>query len=564
MKRILVVLLMAALFVSNLFGQTPSKLLTTIGLEFPHGFHPFAGGNGVFFNAYHPAHGFQLYHLKDDHLTQCTDFKQEVTKKEDPEGLQGALTSNYVMFNSQLYFFATGKGITKGIYSYNWDKTKLVYACEAMSNGYLQAGLNWLATEVQVLESDTLRVEYLQIDKYLKVKRLPVDQNLLCSDLVQQVGGTSYAVRNGQLGVLEPSQTMVKFKALKYEKVELYHVHNLVSLPDGILFMCNNKEGDPIIGSVKNYDEFFTYCFPDRRLGEQFILKATQKKDEAYFVLHGKDTSTFYFAKVHEIPLEIDDVPNGSEINGYTNLMEQQIFSFANRTESDIYQINNKKLIRHEIKYITNPTSVTKLNGELLYQAKENGRLNLYTSEPLLPPKVSDQSFTIFDFYQNGRDIGHVEAKSLNERSRLRYYIVGGNPENVFRIDAYSGNIAVNNEQFLRSSGYNLYTLEIEVQEKRKGSSFAKVYLSVKGGKVFSHRNLRETLMFFPDFSRPNTLTTTRLPDGEAVYVYDTKFNMIDLLFVKDSTIVLPSYPAGMYIINVRNKENLYQKIELQ
>ena len=72
------------------------------------------------------------------------------------------------------------------------------------------------------------------------------------------------------------------------------------------------------------------------------------------------------------------------------------------------------------------------------------------------------------------------------------------------------------------------------------------------------------TLMFFPDFSKANTLTTTKLPDGETVLVYDIKFNMVDLLFVENGAIKLPSYPPGLYILNVRNKENLYQKIELQ
>ena len=117
----------------------------------------------------------------------------------------------------------------------------------------------------------------------------------------------------------------------------------------------------------------------------------------------------------------------------------------------------------------------------------------------------------------------------------------------------------------LRRNSKPSYTvIRVEVSERNKGSSVATVNFTVNEGRPFNHTNLRETLMFFPDFSRPNTLTSTKLPDGETVLVYDINFNMVDLLFVENGVIKLPSYPPGMYILNVRNKENLYQKIELQ
>ena len=70
--------------------------------------------------------------------------------------------------------------------------------------------------------------------------------------------------------------------------------------------------------------------------------------------------------------------------------------------------------------------------------------------------------------------------------------------------------------------------------------------------------------MFFPDFNRANTLTTSRIPDKQDVFVYDMNFNMVDILKVDQGVLSLGNYRPGKYILNVRNTENLYQKIELQ
>ncbi len=160
--------------------------------------------------------------------------------------------------------------------------------------------------------------------------------------------------------------------------------------------------------------------------------------------------------------------------------------------------------------------------------------------------------------------VGMVNAKSQNKRGRLRYRIISGNDGDVFQINASSGVIRIDNARNLRKNKSGSFKIRVQVSEKNKGSSIATVSFKVNEGKPFSHSNLLETLMFFPDFSKANTLTTTKLPDGETVLVYDIKFNMVDLLFIENGAIKLPSYPPGLYILNVRNKENLYQKIELQ
>jgi hypothetical protein len=198
-----------------------------------------------------------------------------------------------------------------------------------------------------------------------------------------------------------------------------------------------------------------------------------------------------------------------------------------------------------------------------VYLATENGHDYVYTSAPLLPPRVRDTSFVVFDFWPNGRRIGQIKATSLSRKGSLRYYVASGNPQSAFTIDELTGDLKVNNEKYLYTSGKEAYDLVVQVKEKRKGSSYAKVHLTVQHETKFDATDLRETLMFFPDFGRANTLNSRQVANGVPVYVYDVNFKMVDVITVENGRLVLGEYPAGLYILNVRNNENLYQKIEL-
>ncbi|MFT5725842.1 MAG: hypothetical protein ACI9JN_002972, partial [Bacteroidia bacterium] len=173
------------------FSQSATRLWQTTGLTFPHGFTPFEADNSIFFNAFHPSKGFQLFQLKDDRLIQVSSFKQALEKKEDPETMQGGQTSHYVWFNNQLYFFAAGKGMKSGLYSYSFGKPKLIYACLSMSNGYLQG--KTLATQVIVEKSDSTEFHHIIIDSYLKVRRYKLEQINICSEMVIS-NGKNYGV----------------------------------------------------------------------------------------------------------------------------------------------------------------------------------------------------------------------------------------------------------------------------------------------------------------------------------------------------------------------------------
>ncbi|MFT7591555.1 MAG: hypothetical protein ACI9UJ_001478, partial [bacterium] len=516
----------------------------------------------IFFNAFHPNKGFQLFQLKGDRLIQVSSFKQKLEKKEEPENIQGAQTSHYAWFNNQLYFFAAGKGTTSGLYSYSFGKPRLVYACQSMSDGYLQG--KTLATQVRVSDADTIAFHHIIIDTYLKIRRYKLDQINICSDVAVS-NGKNYGVLNGVLGELIVSDQRVDFYAVTFNGKTLEYIRSLRSLKDGLIFMGYDANA-PHIGSIDRSGSVASYGYPDRLMGAD--LHCQPKNNETalagYFVLHNQDITTLMEIKLGKTPTAIGDLPEQMDITGSTYLKKQTVLSLFNGFESNLYQVNGSELVKQEIRYIDHPNYVTQLNGNLVYVAKENNQPYVFTSNPLLPPKVETSNFTIFDFWPRGRVIGMVNAESQNKRGRLRYKIISGNDGDVFRVDGSSGVLSIDNARNLKKSKKGSYSVRVMVSEKHKGSSIATVNFTVNQGKPFSHTNLRETLMFFPDFSKANTLTTTRLPDGETVLVYDLNFNMVDVLFIKNSAIKLPSYPPGLYILNVRNKENLYQKIELQ
>ncbi len=544
------------------FGQSATRLWQTSGLTFPHGFHPFEADKSVFFNALHPNKGYQLYQLKGDRLIQVSSFKQKLEKKEDPELIQGAQTSHYAWFNNQLYFFAAGKGVKSGLYSYSFGKPKLIYNCTSMSNGYLQG--KTLSTQVRVAAGDSFQLHHIIIDNYLKVRRYKLDQINICSDLVIS-NGKNYGVIDGVIGEVVVSEQSVDFYAVSNGDYSLNHIQSLRAIKSGLVFI-GYEDGTPHVSALDRNGKILDYDYPGNRIGNQLHCEPSNDESAlgAYFVLHNDDATTLMEIKIGKKPRLIEDLSEGMDITGSTLLKKQMVLSIANGFESNLYQINGASLVKQEIRYIDHPNYVTQLNGTLAYVAKENNHAYLFASNPLLPPKVESSTFSIFNFWQKGREVGMVNAKSQNKRGRLRYRIISGNDGDVFKIDASTGVIRIDNARNLRKNKSGSYKVRVQVSEKNKGSSIATVSFTVNEGRPFNHSNLRETLMFFPDFSKANTLTTTKLPDGETVLVYDIKFKMVDLLFVENSAIKLPSYPPGLYILNVRNKENLYQKIELQ
>ena len=481
-------------------AQSATRLWQTSGLTFPHGFHPFEADNSIFFNAFHPNKGYQLFQLKGDRLIQVSSFKQKLEKKEEPEQLQGAQTSHYTWFNNQLYFFAAGKGVQSGLYSYSFGKPKLIYACENMSNGYLHG--KTLSTQVRVKSADSSQLHHIIIDTYLKVRRYKLDQVNICSDLIMS-NGKNYGVIDGVLGEIVVSEKSVDFYAVSSESYNLTNVSSLKSLKKGLVFIGYDKDV-PHVASLNHNGEIKIYGYPKRLIGQKLICEPAQGESalSAYFVLHNDKITTLMEMRIGKTPEAIEDLSENMEITGSTLLKKQLVLSIANGYESDLYQINGKSLVKQKIRYIDHPNHVTQLNGTLAYTARENNQVYIFSSNPLLPPKVETSNFTIFNFWQKGREVGMVNAKSQNKRGRLRYKIISGNDGDVFSIGSSTGVIRINNTRNLRKNTSGSYSVRVQVSEKNKGSSVATVNFTVNEGRPFNHSNLRETLMFFPTFHR--------------------------------------------------------------
>lgn len=547
----------------SLYGQRASRVLQASGLSFPHGFNAISTPNHIYFNALHPNAGFQLFEMKDERITQVTSFKQKLKKKDEPEDFQGAQTSNYAWFNNRLYFFATGKGVESGIYTYDQSKVRLVIACKAMSNGFANQQNEKLITQVAVANHDSLQYFHISIDPHFKVNRMKVKSNTLCTEL-KWFNGQLYGTLHGVIGALESKANMMVFSPIKFGGQPLDYVTGLTATDRNLCFLAQRKYG-PVLGYVNKTGENKLYILPGKRPGSGVFANGDpeQRIRKVYFMIHNNDSTHMMEWDGMSQPVVYTTLDSEVEITGSTWAFGQQIFSLSNGLHANLFQVNGKHLLEQNVRYISNPNYVTSNTENLVYLASEMNREYLYTSIPLVPPLVGNSSFTVFNFWPNHRKVGQVMAESV-DGGRLRYKIVSGNEGEAFKIDEFSGEMRVNNKNHINSSGNNIYHIGVEVSEKRKGSSIANVDVLVKYARPFSRTGLRETLLFFPDFSKANTLTTTKLPDGETVMVYDLQFNMVDILMVENGEIVLGSYTPGMYLLNVRNKENLYQKIELQ
>lgn len=555
MKKSLGLIFLLALS-QYVFAQKATRLWQTSGMSFPNGFHAFEVEGKLYFNALHPANGFQLYELEGEKLKQVTSFKQELGKKDEPEGLQGAQTSNYAWFENNLFFFALGKGMTSGIYRYDGKFVSLVIPAVQMSNNFVVSDRK-LTTHIGQQSGDTVAYYQIAINATHQVRKMDLMMHNLCTEL-GSYGDYLFGVLDGGLVKLKSNQNQVRAITATYFNEQPVYVSNLTRSSE-YLWMYTYADGVARLMTIGKYGANYM-DFEGCHFGEGFHWLGKS----GYFLTHDADKTQLVEVFSENEKKILFDLPQMTFIDGLVKVRDQVVLSMNREGNSNLVQINGEELIEQEIKYIYDPRCLATDNENLIYLAKEMNTEYLYTSEPVIPPAVRDSLYTAFDFWNEGRSIGYVEAKSLNERGKLRFSIIDGNEGEAFRINGSSGNLIINNADQLRKSGVNLYNLGVRVEDREGGSSLAKIAVKVNYGKPFSKHNLRETLMFFPDFKRAKTLTTNHINNGESVYVYDFNFNLIDVLIVRNGAVVVGNYSPGMYILNVRNNENLYQKIELQ
>ena len=82
--------------------------------------------------------------------------------------------------------------------------------------------------------------------------------------------------------------------------------------------------------------------------------------------------------------------------------------------------------------------------------------------EPIIPPSVDDQSFSVPENSTSGTVIGSIEARSQNAEESLIFVIISGNTNDAFRIDN-TGIITVNNESEIDFEVTSQFILDIDV-----------------------------------------------------------------------------------------------------
>jgi hypothetical protein len=228
----------------------------------------------------------------------------------------------------------------------------------------------------------------------------------------------------------------------------------------------------------------------------------------------------------------------------------------------DLVQVSGDHVINRNPDRLTDIKGAVVFQDHLVYMASDHGHDAVFTSDPVVPPMVQNDTFQIFDFWQNSRVLGKVKVSATDVSSRLRYRMVS--EDKLFAVDYTEGTISVANHRAIRDKAGSNIEVKVEVTNEEGFSSTANILVQVAKSKRMETNNLNETFMFFPDFNRRRTLISNSLPDGQIIGVYDLEFAMIDEIRVKNKAIVLGEYPPGVYFLNTSKGKNMYQKIELR
>ncbi len=84
-------------------------------------------------------------------------------------------------------------------------------------------------------------------------------------------------------------------------------------------------------------------------------------------------------------------------------------------------------------------------------------------------PSVTDQFFSLNEFSENGSVIGSVQARDPDDGQDLKFSIIGGNQNEAFTIDPFSGTLYVNNKDALNYGQTPEFSLLVKVRDNGQG-----------------------------------------------------------------------------------------------
>jgi len=531
-------------------------------MVFTNGFHPTVSSEAMFFNAFDHNHGWQVFVFDGYELHQLSRFHTKITaNKVEETAVGGGVVTVMKPYNHAVIFHVIGKTTDGAIYYAEGNRlTKLAKDVVSCSEPVVMNDTVYIEAIFKNEESQIKRTMIISKDGDIrKGSKIPASTLSLVRN-VNTLNGEIYGVRDG---------VFVKWTDLGYINTTMpyTHVQNCFLLNDDLCFTAMSKGSSKLsLFSMNKSGEIEKRgnIFPGMNmLMEQRPLVAN---GVAYFVADPSARSLELFKLTSDSLIKVGVLTTRRgyrTVQGMAWSRDQLFINVCGVRGStfDLMQFDGNTLKERNPEYLTDVRNTVVFNDQLVFLASESGNEALYASEPVLPPDIHDDTFRVFDFWNIGKSVGQVRAE--DESGRIRYHIISGNDGHTFDVDYFSGELKIANTSNLKNRQGEPFTLRIAVENRQGATAEGAIRIEVIKGQKMDTRNLRETMLFFPDLSRKSTLTTRSLKEGQVVRVYDVDFNMIDELVVRNKAIVLGSYTPGIYLLYAKTKENLYQKIEL-
>jgi|GEM_PF-5417707 len=568
--------LLLCFFSYQSFGQRP-KAVTDInrkGGSFPVGVEVINTGKELLFNAYDNKKGNQLY-IYDGKSVECVSRFNDSYRngrfeaEEQSKIALGAISHSFIQYKNSVIFSAMGELTKPSVYRYQDGGIDKLKSNLQTSSIYCQVGDNIYFIGSKKVEDDETE-EITWVKGFYKIEDGESIQKLkLFDDLAGKI--KSMCVSNGQLHFIT-NRKLYKYDGDNYESLQTFEADALESVVNigGKVYVWAYKNRKKALMSAEN--------------GRAITSRLVKNRDRIGIippVLHSADLKVYVedgYHRYNDLVLSNSqnfakgEFPRGV-FSGRAKVEEIQSFVWfegnilicmkeKGRRDYNLWMYSKDTLIKYRFKRVKNIQAINYLNSKLYFTAEEGSKgRELYEYIPYEAPELVDQSFSTMEKVGAGTSMGKVKVMDLNGKI-AKFKIVGGNKNQAFKIDEYTGEITVNNKAELVYRRNREFTLTIEVDNKYL-SSTCQAKITLQESKYLNRNNLQERFLFFPDFTRPGILKTSVLNNGETIEIYNTNLRMIDKTVVSNGEIQLGNYPPGIYYLNANNgRRNFVQKME--
>lgn len=559
------------------FSQRP-KAVTDInrrGGSFPVGIKVINTGEELVFNAYDPKMGNQLFIYDGKSLERVSRFTDSYKNgRFEPEQQSrvplGAITSGYIPYKKSVIFSAMGELTKPSVYRYvngGVDKIKTNLQTSDI-NCRVGESIYFLGTKLNTNDETgekTWEKGIYKIDGGESIQKLRMFDEL--APRIQSMCGS-----NGMMYFITKKK-LYSYDGNSYQTVQTFErelLEKVVSI-DGEVYVWGYRNRKKALLSAKDGRVLTSRLVKNRdRIGVE--PPSLNKNDTKVYV---EDAYHRYYDLVlaNKVNFSRGEFPAGiftgrakvDEIESFTWFEDYLLICMKEKgkKEYNLWQYGEDTLIKYRFRRIRDIRSINYLKGKLYFTA-DGGSVGreLYQYIPYKAPELRDQNFSSMEKVPQGTSIGTVRVDELNGKI-AKFKIVGGNPNDAFEIDEFSGELKVKNANEINYKRNPAFNLVVEVDNRHLAST-CKIGIELQESKYLNRRNLQERFLFFPDFGRSGVLKTNVLNDGETIEIYNLSLRMIDKTTVQNGEIMLGNYPPGIYYLNANNgRRNFVQKMEM-